>query len=79
MDDRTMRIRERAYQLWEREGRAPGQEHDHWRRAEAEIDGTSPSGTTSSDAQADGARDRAASVPSSRIHRPVPRKSRETV
>ncbi|MGX9118179.1 DUF2934 domain-containing protein [Mesorhizobium sp. BHbsci] len=37
-DDREDRIRERAYQIWEREGRIPGDPERHWHRAEAEID-----------------------------------------
>ncbi len=31
------RVQERAYQIWEREGRPPGREIEHWLRAEAEI------------------------------------------
>jgi hypothetical protein len=31
------RIRERAYQIWEREGREHGRDQDHWRRAEREL------------------------------------------
>lgn len=31
------RVRERAYTIWEREGRLDGKEHEHWLRAEAEI------------------------------------------
>ena len=31
-------IRERAYAIWEEEGRAEGCHLDHWLRAEAEID-----------------------------------------
>ncbi len=30
-------IQERAYEIWEQEGRPDGQETDHWLRAEAEI------------------------------------------
>jgi len=30
-------IQERAYEIWEREGRPEGREMDHWLRAEAEI------------------------------------------
>jgi len=37
-DDRDQRIRDRAYQLWEREGRPHGQHDEHWRRAAAEIE-----------------------------------------
>jgi DUF2934 family protein len=35
---REQRIRERAYQIWESEGRPHGRQEEHWRRAEAEID-----------------------------------------
>ena len=31
------RIQERAYLIWEREGRLHGRADEHWRRAEAEI------------------------------------------
>lgn len=31
------RIRERAYQIWEREGRPQGMHLEHWRRAEQEV------------------------------------------
>jgi hypothetical protein len=34
---RVERIRERAYFIWEREGRQHGHDGDHWLRAEAEI------------------------------------------
>ena len=35
--DFTAQIRQRAYQLWETEGRPIGRERIHWLRAEAEI------------------------------------------
>jgi hypothetical protein len=31
------RIRERAYALWERDGRAPGRADAHWREAERQL------------------------------------------
>lgn len=31
------RVRERAYQIWEGEGRPEGKSDEHWRRAQAEI------------------------------------------
>lgn len=31
------RIRERAYEIWEREGRPEGKSVDHWLQAEAEV------------------------------------------
>jgi hypothetical protein len=34
-----MRVRERAYALWEEEGRPAGREFDHWVRARSEIAG----------------------------------------
>ena len=34
------RIRERAYSLWEREGRPHGRQLEYWLRAESEITGT---------------------------------------
>jgi Protein of unknown function (DUF2934) len=35
--DREQAIRERAYAMWEEEGRPEGQHLQHWLRAEAEI------------------------------------------
>jgi hypothetical protein len=35
---REQAIRERAYAMWEEEGRPYGKDLDHWYRAEAEID-----------------------------------------
>ncbi|MER9939607.1 DUF2934 domain-containing protein [Mesorhizobium sp. M0088] len=37
-DDRDDRIRERAYQIWERDGRMQGDPERHWHQAEAEVD-----------------------------------------
>ena len=34
-------IRQRAYEIWENEGRA-GDPHDHWHRAERELNGNQP-------------------------------------
>ena len=31
------RVRERAYEIWERAGRPEGKSTEHWLRAEAEI------------------------------------------
>lgn len=38
MDDRIERIRQRAHEIWEREGRPQGREQEHWDRASREID-----------------------------------------
>ncbi|WP_083338463.1 DUF2934 domain-containing protein [Ensifer sp. LCM 4579] len=45
--DREERLRERAYQIWEREGRKHGDHERHWEEAEAEL-GKEESGTDSS-------------------------------
>ena len=37
-DDRLASIRQRAYEIWEREGRLFGNHQRHWQQAEAEID-----------------------------------------
>jgi hypothetical protein len=38
MNDREQRQRERAYQIWEDEGRPEGAHEDHWKRAEDRQD-----------------------------------------
>ncbi len=37
--DQEQKIRDRAYALWEQEGRPEGREHDHWHQAHREITG----------------------------------------
>lgn len=37
LEDREHAIRERAYAIWERDGRPEGRSLDHWAQAEAEI------------------------------------------
>lgn len=34
MDDKEQSLRERAYKIWEDEGRVDGSHDDHWKRAE---------------------------------------------
>lgn len=45
-DSREQRIRERAYSLWEEDGRPDGREQEYWHRAErliaAEADPSAP-------------------------------------
>jgi hypothetical protein len=36
-DDLERRIQQRAYELWENEGRPQGREQDHWQQAEREV------------------------------------------
>ncbi|WP_313526707.1 DUF2934 domain-containing protein [Shinella sp.] len=45
MDDQSERIRKRAHEIWEEEGRPEGREYSHWLRARADIqaeDGEKP-------------------------------------
>lgn len=37
-DDRQHRIRQRAHQIWESQGRQHGADRDHWDQATREID-----------------------------------------
>ena len=37
-DDRDGKIRQRAYEIWEKSGRPHGQHEDHWRQAMTEFD-----------------------------------------
>ena len=37
--DREAKIRERAYEIWERQGRPEGREQEFWDQAEREIVG----------------------------------------
>lgn len=36
--DRNKQIKDRAYEIWEREGRPEGRENAHWERARSEIE-----------------------------------------
>jgi Protein of unknown function (DUF2934) len=36
--DREKRVRERAYQIWQRQGEPHGRADEHWAQAEAEIE-----------------------------------------
>lgn len=40
MDDREQRRRERAYKIWEDEGRPEGADLDHWQRADDQHQAT---------------------------------------
>ncbi len=43
-DELQQRIQQRAYELWEHEGRPQGREDAHWEQAEREITGRSAGG-----------------------------------
>lgn len=36
-EDREDRLRQRAYAIWEAEGRPDGREHEHWAQAECDL------------------------------------------
>jgi hypothetical protein len=36
-EDREDRIRKRAHEIWEREGRPEGRQEEHWRQASQEV------------------------------------------
>ncbi|MCA0048141.1 DUF2934 domain-containing protein [Mesorhizobium sp. B283B1A] len=42
MDRREERIKRRAYEIWEREGRPTGREQEHWDQAVQEIEAEDP-------------------------------------
>ena len=52
MSSKAQRTRERAYQIWEEEGRPEGREIEHWLQAEGELyesfdaEDTQPDGST---------------------------------
>lgn len=51
-DERQSKIRERAHQIWEQDGRPHGQDQAHWDRAAKEIEeekSTSPPAVLPSD------------------------------
>lgn len=59
---REERVRERAYEIWEREGRMHGCDPEHWRRAEAEIDAEERRTTSTESASAQIAADAGATT-----------------
>jgi hypothetical protein len=44
--DLEQRIRERAYDIWERDGRADGRAEEHWHAAKLELTGTRQSASS---------------------------------
>lgn len=63
--DKEARIRQRAYEIWQREGQPQGRDAEHWQQAEAEI-------MAESGASADSAADRAAAGSKPQQEPPVP-------
>jgi len=54
MTDPDQNTRERAYALWEAEGRPVGRERDHWDRAERELGQHNANRTDAEDAKVEG-------------------------
>ena len=49
--DVEQRIRERAHQIWEEEGRPHGRDREHWEQASREILGNQPADTARDEAE----------------------------
>ena len=45
-------VKERAYQIWVREGRPHGRDFEHWVQAQVELEAEQPLGTTSGNGKA---------------------------
>jgi len=58
--DREEQIRQRAYQLWEQDGRPVGREDEHWRRARDEVETAFGHHGPEADDEAEAANERAA-------------------
>jgi hypothetical protein len=65
-DSRDERIRRRAYEIWDREGRTHGRHDEHWHQAAAEIDAEDRAGDEGAAAQPAGAAAESAQGSSSR-------------
>ncbi len=62
-NDLEARIRERAYHLWQQEGRVGGRELDHWSRAERELRSMHQTMQGAAEKPAAASKKRAASAP----------------
>ncbi|WP_173931862.1 DUF2934 domain-containing protein [Chelativorans sp. Marseille-P2723] len=49
MSERDEKIRQRAYEIWEAEGRPEGREAEHWARASQEIEAESAPNSAETD------------------------------
>jgi hypothetical protein len=74
MRDRQQRITERAFAIWEREGRPNGRAEDHWLQAEKEIDREKAVGTTSAKAGSRKPTTAASKTPAKAAKKTAPRK-----
>jgi hypothetical protein len=76
MEPLEERIRERAYQIWEREGKPHGRDAEHWQQAASEIDAEVAAGVDAGvgEARAEEPARPAASPTPTRRSRAVPRR-----
>lgn len=73
--NREQRIRQRAYEIWEREGRPHGRDAEHWQQAAAEIDAeTVPAGAEAPSRQQTGPSPAPPEASQPRRSRAVPRR-----
>ena len=77
MPDHNSEIAERAYRIWEGEGRPTGRDLDHWLRAEAEVKAAAhreaPAAAPTNTQHAE-----IAVTPAAPVKRPAPRRARRT-
>lgn len=72
---REERIRQRAYEIWERDGRPHGRDAEHWQQAAAEIDAeTAPAGAEAASEQQARPSPNPPEAPAPRRSRAVPRR-----
>lgn len=66
MEHRQESVRERAYQIWEREGCPTGRQHEHWMRAERELGSETDEASDAAAADEMPAEEKSASKPAKR-------------
>ena len=76
MDVRDEKVRERAYQIWEREGRQDGRAEEHWSQAEQELAEPAESATSDIVVPALAAAESATNGSAKTARAPSPRKRR---
>jgi hypothetical protein len=75
--DRHGEIAERAYSIWEGEGRPSGRDLDHWLRAEAEVQAERAEKPLDAPIKTERAQ-AASATPAARTQRSLPRRARRT-
>ncbi|GLS32500.1 Protein of unknown function [Mesorhizobium albiziae] len=78
-EDREERVRQRAHEIWEREGRPHGHEKKHWEQASTEVDAeqdsksadAAPATGTSPPVEKPGSKRRAAKTTQTKASKPA--------